>query len=63
MIAQTSMNFQDCYKILIKTLFQWDNITNMKILDQCVDSNDETVIIYQWIPIVAKADNFFLGTG
>jgi hypothetical protein len=57
------MNFQDCYKILIKTLLQWDNITNLKILDQCVDSNDETVIIYQWIPIAAKADNFFLGTG
>lgn len=56
-LITTSMNFMDCYKIVVKTLLdwtQWDALiakfktpnsikTLADLFDQCVDSNDETV--------------------
>ena len=38
-----SLNFKDCYKILIPTPFTMSSLDTKKILDQCLDSNSENV--------------------
>lgn len=59
------MNFQDCYKVLIKTLALSDlkTIDFTKIWDVCVDSNDESVQLYKYNPITVKADTLWFGSG
>lgn len=58
-----SQYFSDCYKVIIETLLDYSNFTNKKILDQCVDSNDEDVTIYEYNPITTQSDSFWLGSG
>ena len=51
--VETSMNFQDCYKIIISTLWDLSSFDTTKIMDQCIDSNDESVQLYKYNPITA----------
>ncbi|CDW80030.1 UNKNOWN [Stylonychia lemnae] len=59
--VETSMNFQDCYKVILESLCNFDNFSNKKILDACVDSNDEQVTFYTYNPITSKTDKIWLG--
>jgi hypothetical protein len=57
------MNFQDCYKVLIETIGDFSNWSNSKIIDDCVDSNDESVTLYTWTPITTDDDHYWVGDG
>lgn len=58
---ETSMNFQDCYKVILESLCNFDNFNNKKLLDACVDSNDEQVTFYTYNPITSKTDKIWFG--
>eukprot|EP00347_Sterkiella_histriomuscorum_P016026 403354776 len=61
--VETSMNFQDCYKIIISTLWDLSSFDTTKIMDQCIDSNDESVQLYKYNPITAQTDTLWFGSG
>jgi hypothetical protein len=57
------MNFQDCYKIVLNSFIDYDNWQNGKLLDDCVDSNDEQVTLYYYNPITTQSDTYWVGDG
>lgn len=71
----TSMNFMDCYKIIIKTLLDFSNWTELfdklsnltalegfeELFDSCSDSNDDTVTFYEYNPYTDDTDKYLLG--
>lgn len=71
----TSMNFLDCYKVVIKTLLDFSNWTEFfdklanlsdlqgleELFDSCSDSNDDTVTFYEFNPYTADTDKYLLG--
>lgn len=49
-IVETSMNFENCYRILIDTFFDLNQITS-SAMDQCLESSSESVDLYTYEPI------------
>lgn len=63
--------FQDCYKTMIQSLFDWSNWDTIfdsetdywGLLDYCEDSEDEDVTVYDYNPIESDEEKFWLGDG
>lgn len=61
--VETSMNFQDCYKILIETLLTVPSFDFSPLWDVCTASNDEAVQLYKYNPITSQVDTILAGSG
>lgn len=61
-----AMKFYNCYKVVIQSLCDWTNWTSKysKLIDECSQSDDEEVNLYQINPIPADEIGYFkLGNG
>jgi hypothetical protein len=63
--VETAMSFKDCYKNLINSFTDWSSFTdiNAKIIDQCDDSNDEDITLYEWKPFTQSYSTYWFSDG
>lgn len=47
----------------MNSFIDYENWTNGKILDDCVDSNDEELTLYTYNPITTQTDSYWVGDG
>lgn len=70
MTLSQSLRLQDCYKIIVNTIFDWRsylewgaNYPFYGILDYCGDSDDEQVSLYTYNPIPKNTETYWVGKG
>ena len=61
--------FMDCYKTIIDSLEDFEALLepyfgeDAKLIEECEDSNQDTVEIYKYNPVVSDIEKYYFGDG